>query len=246
MKKFEESWRGATSVLARLHGVVRSTAETFRAGTACARLGSSRARRLRERENGAPRHFSGGKRPRTRGRTKDMVVGHSTSARELPQLSSSTTARLQPITAMSIRIARSALRPLTQSLRISPGLRWNSTAAPEIEQLSEGEQHIVDKLTAKFQPSKLQVQDVSGGCSPIYSRTHGTDKSPGGCGTFYAISIKSSAFAGLSTLKQHRLVTSHLKDEVANIHGLQVRLVSPSPRVHCGLINTLLSAQDPS
>jgi stress-induced morphogen len=45
----------------------------------------------------------------------------------------------------------------------------------------------------------------------------------GGCGTFYAIAIKSAAFSGMTTLKQHRLVTEELKDEVANIHGLQVR-----------------------
>ena len=44
----------------------------------------------------------------------------------------------------------------------------------------------------------------------------------GGCGTFYAISISSSAFKGLTTVKQHRLVTQELKEEVANIHGLQV------------------------
>ena len=44
----------------------------------------------------------------------------------------------------------------------------------------------------------------------------------GGCGTFYAISISSPAFQGLSTLKQHKLVTEALKLEIAGIHGLQV------------------------
>lgn len=44
----------------------------------------------------------------------------------------------------------------------------------------------------------------------------------GGCGTFYAISVSSSAFQGLSTLKQHKLVTETLKQEIAGIHGLQV------------------------
>lgn len=34
--------------------------------------------------------------------------------------------------------------------------------------LSEGEQNIYAKLTAKFTPSQLQVQDVSGGCWPFY------------------------------------------------------------------------------
>jgi len=30
----------------------------------------------------------------------------------------------------------------------------------------------------------------------------------------------------MTTLKQHRLVTEELKDEVANIHGLQVRAIN--------------------
>jgi len=72
--------------------------------------------------------------------------------------------------------------------------------------LSEGEQNIYTKLTAKFTPSRVQVQDVSGGC-----------------GTFYAITISSPAFQGLSTLKQHKLVTETLKLEIAGIHGLQIK-----------------------
>jgi stress-induced morphogen len=43
----------------------------------------------------------------------------------------------------------------------------------------------------------------------------------GGCGAFYAITIASKAFTGLSTVKQHRLVTETLKKEIQNIHGLQ-------------------------
>lgn len=44
----------------------------------------------------------------------------------------------------------------------------------------------------------------------------------GGCGTFYAITVSSPAFQGLSTLKQHKLVTETLKQEIVGIHGLQV------------------------
>ena len=36
----------------------------------------------------------------------------------------------------------------------------------------------------------------------------------GGCGTFYAISITSQAFKGLSIVKQHKLVTEELKKEI--------------------------------
>lgn len=44
----------------------------------------------------------------------------------------------------------------------------------------------------------------------------------GGCGDFYAITIASGAFSGLSVLKQHRLVQDELKEEIGSIHGLQV------------------------
>ncbi|KAJ8086342.1 hypothetical protein PM082_005165 [Marasmius tenuissimus] len=74
--------------------------------------------------------------------------------------------------------------------------------------LSEGEQHIYSKLTEKFSPSQLQVQDVSGGC-----------------GSFYAITIASDAFKGLTMVKQHRLVTETLKKEIDGIHGLQIKTI---------------------
>ena len=96
---------------------------------------------------------------------------------------------------------------------------------PPPDQL-EGEQNIIDKLTAKFTPSNLQVQDVSGKCWPIFV-CFMAHSSKGGCGTFYAITISSPAFQGLSTLKQHKLVTETLKLEIAGIHGLQVPHLSP-------------------
>ena len=52
-------------------------------------------------------------------------------------------------------------------------------------------------------------------------------KKKGGCGTFYAITVSSPVFKGLSTLKQHKLVTETLKREIAGIHGLQVLHSSP-------------------
>ncbi|CAE6509844.1 unnamed protein product [Rhizoctonia solani] len=44
-----------------------------------------------------------------------------------------------------------------------------------------------------------------------------------GCGTFYAISITSAAFKGLPMVKQHKLVTEELKQEIAGFHGLQIK-----------------------
>ncbi|PPR02482.1 hypothetical protein CVT24_002031 [Panaeolus cyanescens] len=75
---------------------------------------------------------------------------------------------------------------------------------------SKGEQAIYHKLTQKFSPTELRVQDVSGGC-----------------GTFYAIVISSSQFKGLPIVKQHRLVTDTLKAEIEGIHGLQIKTNVP-------------------
>jgi stress-induced morphogen len=47
-------------------------------------------------------------------------------------------------------------------------------------------------------------------------------KKLGGCGSFYAITIASTAFKGLPIVKQHRLVNDVLKEEIKGIHGLQV------------------------
>ncbi|KAI0278582.1 bola protein [Russula aff. rugulosa BPL654] len=89
-----------------------------------------------------------------------------------------------------------------------------SSSSPS--KLDEGEQVIYDKLSERFQPSELLVQDVSGGC-----------------GTFYAITIASKAFQGIPVVKQHRLINETLKKEIEGIHGLQVLgplpLLSPLP-----------------
>ncbi|KAF8485347.1 bola-like protein [Russula ochroleuca] len=83
-----------------------------------------------------------------------------------------------------------------------------ATVASAPSKLDEGEQAIYDKLSERFQPSELLVQDVSGGC-----------------GTFYAITIASKAFKGIPVVKQHRLVNEVLKKEIEGIHGLQVKTV---------------------
>ncbi|KAF9057445.1 bola protein [Panaeolus papilionaceus] len=103
-------------------------------------------------------------------------------------------------------ITRRLLPSLHQSRAFSASaLRANLQA-----DASKGEKTIYDKLTAKFAPSELKVQDVSGGC-----------------GTFYAIVISSSQFKGLPIVKQHRLVTETLKAEIEGIHGLQIKTDVP-------------------
>ncbi|KAI8329125.1 bola-like protein [Chlamydoabsidia padenii] len=77
------------------------------------------------------------------------------------------------------------------------------------EGLSAGESHIYNKLHQAFEPIRLRVSDVSGGC-----------------GSMYAIDIASASFEGKSIVKQHRLINDLLKEEIKNMHGLQLRTSS--------------------
>ncbi|KAI0366376.1 bola-like protein [Pilatotrama ljubarskyi] len=86
--------------------------------------------------------------------------------------------------------------------------RWNSTGQPKFS--TDGERVIYEKLTEKFKPSELRVEDVSGGC-----------------GTFYHIIIASDQFKGLPLVKQQRLVNQTLKEEIEGIHGLQLKTIAP-------------------
>ncbi|KAJ7095092.1 bola-like protein [Mycena belliarum] len=90
------------------------------------------------------------------------------------------------------------LRRLSVAAPLSP----LGTALPK-------ERIIHNKLTERFSPSELQIEDVSGGC-----------------GTFFAITITSDAFKGLPMVKQHKLVTQTLKEEISDIHGVQIKTKS--------------------
>ncbi|PWN94019.1 bola-like protein [Acaromyces ingoldii] len=98
--------------------------------------------------------------------------------------------------------------PIRRPFSTSATRRQEAQETEEKTEMDSGEQDIHDILTKKFQPKQLQVQDVSGGC-----------------GSFYAIAIQSSAFKGLTTVKAHRLVNEALKDVIAGIHGLQLRTI---------------------
>jgi stress-induced morphogen len=113
----------------------------------------------------------------------------------------------------SLRASRRNLNGFSSFVRY-----YSSPPAPET--ITEGEETIVQKLTKRFSPSQLKVQDVSGACK--FSSTTRFSRNTGGCGTFYAITIASNAFKGLPTVKQHKLVTETLKSEIEGIHGLQV------------------------
>ncbi|KAF7331877.1 hypothetical protein MKEN_00067900 [Mycena kentingensis (nom. inval.)] len=88
--------------------------------------------------------------------------------------------------------------------------RWASASVARAFSVAasplDKEQLIRSKLTEKFTPSRLDIQDISGGC-----------------GTFFAIAIASEAFKDIPIVKQHQLVTKTLKSEIQEIHGLQIQ-----------------------
>eukprot|EP00041_Stephanoeca_diplocostata_P007270 m.101589 g.101589 ORF g.101589 m.101589 type:complete len:126 (+) comp16810_c0_seq1:224-601(+) len=49
----------------------------------------------------------------------------------------------------------------------------------------------------------------------------------GGCGAQYLVECESSLFEGLSTIKQHRLVSKALKEEVADMHAIRIFTAVP-------------------
>ncbi|KAI8992455.1 bola protein [Pilobolus umbonatus] len=80
------------------------------------------------------------------------------------------------------------------------------TTEAEAPELSAGERHIYNKLVQAFAPHRLRVADVSGGC-----------------GSMYAIDIAAKKFEGTTIVKQHRMVNDLLKNEIKDMHGLQLR-----------------------
>lgn len=83
----------------------------------------------------------------------------------------------------------------------------SSTPTPSPpDYLNEAELQIYNKLSAALQPTKLEVQDISGGC-----------------GSMYGLDIVSGRFAGLSVIKQHKMVNEVLKEEIKGWHGVQLK-----------------------
>ncbi|KAH8057437.1 hypothetical protein JL720_14162 [Aureococcus anophagefferens] len=72
--------------------------------------------------------------------------------------------------------------------------------------LSTPSEQMEVKLKAELGAVEVAVEDVSGGC-----------------GAMYKCYIESPRFAGLNTIKQHKLVQGVLKDEIADMHGSSSR-----------------------
>ncbi|RPA87774.1 bola-like protein [Ascobolus immersus RN42] len=138
---------------------------------------------------------------------------------------------IQRLAAVSIRSAPSALRStgilsapriqirLTAAFPIRATHRAYSTSSPEgtiaggaagkllpPDYLDQAEKEVFEMLADKLQPTRLEVQDVSGGC-----------------GSMYAVEIASPNFKGLTMIKQHRMVQEILADKIKGWHGLQLK-----------------------
>ncbi|KAG9678110.1 hypothetical protein KCU99_g9598, partial [Aureobasidium melanogenum] len=139
---------------------------------------------------------------RTSSRT---LASAAPAARQLHYISSSTRTLLPRNT-------------LSATFTTTPTRRFNSSdasveapsAVEAPDYLDEKELHIFQKLAAELSPTKLEVQDVSGGC-----------------GSMYALDIVSAKFKGMSVIKQHRLVNAVLKDEIKGWHGVQLKTKAP-------------------
>ncbi|KAF9390324.1 hypothetical protein CPB97_009542 [Podila verticillata] len=107
----------------------------------------------------------------------------------------------------------SSLRTLIPLVRSTTSTRffsysrptWNIVSSTPPASLNEGEKHLYSKLFEKFQPSKLVVEDISGGC-----------------GSMYQVEVVSSSFKDLSMVKQHRMVNDALKEEIKGMHGIRL------------------------
>ena len=77
-------------------------------------------------------------------------------------------------------------------------------------------QRMIDKLTAAFRPTFLEVIDES-------DRHHGHGGSHAEGESHFAVQITAAAFRGTSRLQRHRMINEVLKDELAErVHALSI------------------------
>lgn len=78
------------------------------------------------------------------------------------------------------------------------------------ESLDAAETTIWDRLAKEYNPTELEVRDISGGC-----------------GSMYFIEVTSESFKGKRELQQQRMVLATLKDLRENWHGIQLKTHVP-------------------
>ena len=80
---------------------------------------------------------------------------------------------------------------------------------------------IQDKLTAAFQPTRLEVEDDS-------ARHHGHAGATPGGESHFNVTIEAAAFAGQAKVARQRMVYRALADELAGpLHALSVKALAP-------------------
>jgi BolA protein len=80
---------------------------------------------------------------------------------------------------------------------------------------------IRNKLTATFQPSRLEVEDDS-------ARHHGHAGARPGGESHFNVLIEAEAFAGAPKVMRQRMVYKALAEELAGpVHALSVRALAP-------------------
>jgi stress-induced morphogen len=84
---------------------------------------------------------------------------------------------------------------------LQPRKSTSATLPPSIR--SDPDVETLDMITNTL---CVQVSDISGGC-----------------GSMYRLEIESAKFAGLSVIKQHKMVNAVLKEEIKGWHGVQLK-----------------------
>ena len=80
---------------------------------------------------------------------------------------------------------------------------------------------IRDKLTAAFQPSRLEIEDDS-------ARHHGHAGASASGESHFNVLIEAAAFKGAAKVARQRMVYRALADELAGpVHALSVKAVAP-------------------
>ncbi|KAH6625815.1 bola protein [Boeremia exigua] len=142
--------------------------------------------------------------------SRAFLIRRIASASVQPQIRMRAGAQLLSTAAAIVRPQCIRATALTRFQATHGATRAYSTQASGMPEppdfLNDAELHIFNKIRGELEPTKLEVQDISGGC-----------------GSMYAIEIESPRFKGLTVIKQHKLVNQVLKEEIAQWHGVQLR-----------------------
>uniref|UniRef100_A0A1L8DLS8 Putative bola bacterial stress-induced morphogen-related protein n=1 Tax=Nyssomyia neivai TaxID=330878 RepID=A0A1L8DLS8_9DIPT len=86
---------------------------------------------------------------------------------------------------------------------------WSGTSGQSPVKFTEND--LKKSLSEKFPAAEeIAVEDISGGC-----------------GAMFEIFVRTKEFKGLSTVKQHRLITEILKEQIKDMHGLRIHTEIP-------------------